>query len=140
MKFKDIKVGDKVLVPIRIDYGFRNGKNFYCLREVGRVTKAQFTVNDNRYRKSDGCMIGNIWLKAMNTGDKYYGNVLKDETQEMEDFRLLAKSVTKLRYLIEDMSAIRNNINIHAATREDVTECEEFVRKGYEILKKIRGI
>ena len=59
MKFKDISVGDKVLVNevVMTSCWGMNEKNFFVLKEVAKVTPKQFTVGTDRYRKYDGSMV-----------------------------------------------------------------------------------
>ena len=88
-KFKDIKMGDEVLVCVEIKIPWGLGKGFYCLKKVEYTTNTQFIIEGVRYKKKDGFAIGGYREKALSLGDKsnnYNEDIAKDETKEMNLF------------------------------------------------------
>ena len=88
-KFKDIKMGDEVLVCVEIKIPWGLGKGFYCLKKVEYTTNTQFIIEGVRYKKKDGFAIGRYREKALSLGDKsnnYNEDIVKDETKEMNLF------------------------------------------------------
>ena len=139
-KFKDIKVGDIVIVPVEVPYGYTAGRTFYCKKLVERLTKTQFVVEGKHYRKSDGCMIGNTWKRAIYEGDEnIYGEIVKDETKDMLEFEGLVKDVAKLENIIHQVSEMRNNIRIHNVAVREATRCFGLLSESLKILKKMVG-
>ena len=87
MKFEDVKVGDKVLVPIE-EQGlsvFSPRKIFYITKAVTRVTPKQFLIDKDRFQKSDGSNIGGVYRFCrawfVGEGDKV------DQTKELLEYR-----------------------------------------------------
>jgi len=62
--FEDIKVGDLVLVPFPVKWGWNGGKSFVVGRPVTKVTPKRFTVGDTVYNKSKGAIVGDSWRHA----------------------------------------------------------------------------
>lgn len=89
MNFENIKVGDEVLVPKHISYGWKNGKTFYITDYVTRVTKTQFCCGDIRAKKENGNIIGDSWSRIHKVGDisRFGKEILKDQTLEMNSFK-----------------------------------------------------
>ena len=81
MKFEDIKVGDKVIVPKYVRCGWNSGKTFKIVANVTRVTKTQFTADGRRFKKDYGTEMGNSFIQAVK-----YTDESQDQTSEMELF------------------------------------------------------
>jgi hypothetical protein len=48
--FENIEVGDKVLIPVYVSYGWGSGRTFYIEKAVTRITNTQFLVGELRFR------------------------------------------------------------------------------------------
>ncbi len=138
-KFQDVKVGDKVLVPIRVTVGWRSKEIFYCLKSVEKVTKTQFTAGGVRAKKEQGRVIGsNNWYSILKEGDSngsFEKRIITDETEDMERF----KKALSLVYYIE--KAINIDIPLNRNTNLDnliiaYNKKKEFMKAIDKLLKK----
>lgn len=126
MIFEDIQVGDTVLVPTRIHFGF-HGKRFYLPRKVLRVTKTQFDVEapdhpkPRRYMKLTGNPVG--------FGSPYSDTVrlrcrqYQDETEEYRRFKKKCALVQK----IQNGTSAAQSAQLFDYTNEELTEASEAV-------------
>ena len=129
MKFKDIKPGDFVLCPKVVIYGF-NKKSFYLKEEVVRVTKTQLiTSNGYKFRKEDGKEIGRYCYYCCNNNDKLFGEEVKDETLEYEEFLKKLKIGRVLENAIHDLNRTSINYDIPIEELKDVYEKIKEVKK-----------
>jgi len=75
-KHDDVKVGDKFYYGKKIGLNkwgvLYFSKQFFIECEVTKITKAQFTTESGRYRKSDGLCIGDGY-NIYEAGDKILG-------------------------------------------------------------------
>jgi len=83
MKFEGIRVGDKVLIEIKLQVGWGSAEHFWCLQDVEKITSKQFQVNGSKYRKEDGRKIdsSSYGSFAKQIGDKC-GGFRSSETME----------------------------------------------------------
>ena len=85
MSFENIKVGDKVLAPRFVDYGWRGKRHFYVISEVAKTTKTQFTTDTgDRFKKEYGRPIGGSCISC---AKKIDSKDHKDQTEEFEWFK-----------------------------------------------------
>ena len=113
MKFKDIKVGDEVLVSTYVKIGFNKKKRFFVTRKVERVTKTQFVVGGGRYRKTGEGIGDKRYCSVSFHGDRintfvYKKGIALDQTEEMNAFVFKIKLE---RNLIERIERLSININ-----------------------------
>ena len=108
MKFENIKVGDEVLIPKNIPYGWKGGKTFYITACVTRVTKTQFCCGEVRAKKENGNIIGDGWNQVYRDGDNagIGENTIKDQTLEMNAFRKRISVYNKIRNWSIDLKSI----------------------------------
>lgn len=103
MKFENIKVGDKVVIEKGILLGWNCYKSFNIVTTVTKTTKTQFTADGNRYKKDNGCMIGNNWVEA-----EVYIDDSQDQSKEMARFQ---KKLDYSRYIKKSITDIMQNID-----------------------------
>ena len=91
MKFKDIKTGDIVFINYKFVIGFNRNEYFFIPKKVGRVTKTQFHVDSDRYKKDRGGKIGGGYGSFVYyEGDTHiYGGsgTVTDQTDDMNEFK-----------------------------------------------------
>lgn len=109
MKFKDIKVGDIILVKDRVQSGGWSYRHFWVKKEVTRVTPKQFTAGKKRYNKETGSVIGDNYSACA----EVVGNV-KDQTEERNDF------VRRLNFLSRAKGSLSTVQDILDKAYEDV--------------------
>lgn len=133
MKFKNIKVNDDVLIPIKITIGWGSGRKFYCLKKVERITKTQFIADGRRFRKDGGTEVGEF-ASAYNVGDSdvFQGKPLRDQTKEMIEF----KKKYSLYNNLKTTDILLNRINIDS----DVKLFKDAVEKQKEYIIAIKKL
>lgn len=103
--FKDIKVGDIVLVATTVAGTTWSGKTFKLPFAVQKTTPTRFTVNGTIYTKKDGRMYG---------GEYYSGRVSvydksKDQSNEYDDYSNFKKSRNKAFQALEKLEYLVGN-------------------------------
>ena len=100
--FRDIKVGDAVLVNVDADNGWSMGSWFKVKRLVQRVTPTQFQVQNKMYYKSNGRRVGK--REAVQRYD-----ATKDQTEEYNrrvDIVRLYYSIRSVKLDIVDIESL----------------------------------
>lgn len=117
--FSEIQVGDTVLVPEYVTWGWGNKSSFLVPAKVTRLTKTMFEVGEKgKYRKSNGYKHGGVYgERAWREGDSRGRHTSKatDETAEMKAFcdKLLAVHAVKKELGRAYQGS--TNINIHCS-------------------------
>ena len=129
MKFEDIKVGDKVLIPFRVRSGgiFSNLVTFYIERVVTRITKTQFCIGDRRFKKDSGSEVGDKYTYAFFDGDTIYHkgkDPIHDQTAEYRSF------IKKRDLVREAEDELRNTISFEDWSEEDLYCLITAIKKG----------
>lgn len=98
-KFKDIKVGDYVLLRkgLRLKGVFGPINSYYVKCKVEKVTSKQFVVEGDRYRKDTGRLVGDSFY-AYKEGEKYIGTIIKDETDKYNHDKEIRHLISNLKY------------------------------------------
>lgn len=115
MRFQDIKVGDKVVVPKYVRYGWNSGKTFRIVANVTRVTKTQFTADGRRFKKDYGSEIGESFSYATK-----YRDESQDQTSEMN---LFIQKVKDEKYIKNTITSITQDIckrKLHELDMSDI--------------------
>lgn len=106
MKFKQIKAGDLVLVKVSACPAFDVFRpiSFWVLKQVDRVTTAQFVVNSRKYWKKDGGEVGRHLSYAYRVGDRRMDSELTDQSAEYDQFILDQEVLRKAGEAVELLS------------------------------------
>ena len=129
--FENIRVGDIVYAHKGVRYGFNNNKYFYVQVQVTRVTKTQFTCeNDKRYKKDSGREIGGSY------GDRVEMRSMEvfDQTKEMNDFIRQMNKINKATTYIYELERCRNRVKPEI----DIKLIEEFNACAEKLLLAIK--
>lgn len=132
IKFKDIKKGDTVYVKSRLYVSWGISNSFWLPKIVNRTTKTQFIIGEDRYRKTDGKVIGAYLpgqqAKKKGDYDQDWQKCVKDETEAME------KMANKI-----NLAKKANNIILKMKIHYDCEHLEEIIKKLQEVEKLLRG-
>lgn len=131
MKFKNIKVGDKVVVSKSISLGWNSSKSFNIVTTVTKTTKTQFTADGNRYRKDYGGMIGNNWVEA-----EVYIDDSQDQSKEMARFQKKLDFSRYIKKSITDMMQDINKKNLYALDLPYLDDLKNQVNKLKDLIKE----
>lgn len=104
----EIKVGDIVYVKETVIYGWNKGRSFFVPKKVERLTKTLFVVEGGRkFNKKDLREYGERQSRAYFEGHKLSytgGEVVKDQTEEMQDFKMAIALEQALEKVLEPLS------------------------------------
>lgn len=143
--FEDVKIGDKLFYVQSVGVGGRGvywsktsfERDFVIECEVIRVTKTQFTTDVGRYRKSDGCGIGDS-PRIYRIGDKLGGLHSSKyrfvEVCEKNEMKAWESRLDPIREVCHVGLARVNILNI--AYLEDALRAAELIKELVEITKK----
>jgi len=128
-KFENIKVGDCVLCRKYVSTGGYDKEVFWITAVVEHVTPKQFTVNGNKYRKSDGYQVSSKTYReyVFNKGDNYCGKKITDQSEEMN---ALIKNVNTLIDINNILCKLKISYN-----NENLDEILLHVKKINELIK-----
>lgn len=105
-KFKDVKVGDTVMVEETVKFGWNEGKQFFIPVEVIKVTKTQFvTMWNHRFKKSGFGVGADKFTKAYFANKEetdYQGKLIVDQNKERLAF------ITKLNTESKSMNLLKS--------------------------------
>lgn len=125
-KFKDIKVGDNVLINDYIITGWHDKHYFFVNKLVEKTTPKQFVVDGNRYRKIDGKLIDKYSYEvyARIEGEFYNGKEIKNQQHEMDEFIKRVNIAKKINLLKKDIHISHESKNLEKIL-ELIIECKK---------------
>lgn len=116
MKFKDIKVGDKVLCGVDVrGLSIFDRKTFLIAKEVTRVTKTQFIADGKRFSKDYGKEVGGSGRANLVTGCNI------DQSEDLVAFEARVKLI---RTTLEKV----DNLRLESGTDEGLNKLMEIIR------------
>lgn len=137
VKFKDIKVGDEVLIEKKLSYGWRSELSFWVKTKVTKVTNTQFEVDrypNEKFRKSNGGIVkSESWLRCALEGDyDSFSRTVKDQTLEYLDAVHKFELIRKIR---ESYSAFEKQ-SVPSLVKEDRIKLERILNSLQGLLQK----
>ena len=125
-EFNNIKEGDVVFVYRRVNYGWKNYKDFLVSKRVTRVTPKQFLVGTDRYRKSNGSLVASGYTLS------FASKKGTDQTKECRDFIRKISLENNINNIVSEIQVPQDS-NIHidllAKTLADLEEIKERIDK-----------
>lgn len=118
MKVEDLKVGDKVLAPVKT--GHYTHRTFMVPVEIDRLTPKQIVIGSDRYKKDTLGKIGDSW-------DKLELDLTKTQENEYKAYVYKLKCFHQLPY-IEGMG----RVNLECPT--------SLLEKGVELMKQLQEV
>lgn len=102
MKFKDVKVGDKIYKEKSVPYTWGTKATFWCKLPVERVTPTQIVVDGVIFYRKDGHEVGG-YSKVLLEGDSrpWSDTPVSDETQQYVEMRTKIAIRNKLHKISE---------------------------------------
>jgi len=115
-KFNDVKVGDKVLCPVSIRYGFNSNKHYHVQKSVTRLTTTQIVIGDKKFYKEDGREVGGaswdkiFFVNEAGVAKKDSFTVVQDQTQEYIDDAAKIKKMNLIQKEMEVLEASMRSV------------------------------
>lgn len=142
MKFSEIKAGDKVLVQIKMSYGWSSGLYYYVRRTVVRTTSTQFILKDgnteSKYYKEDGRKVGGgeRAFAMSEVGSKINSyQTLTDDTEKFIEDKSKVKMVQEITKHTEKIN-VNNAPQMVAQSMSDLEALLALVKKIAPIEEK----
>lgn len=147
-KFLNLKVGDEVLVPVGILYGFNSSLYYLVKKSITRTTATQFMIGDKKFYKEDGCMVGDGFVQVFSLSEigekknRYSNDVISDETLKyMDDSKKLKLARQIKESLSESARLLESNLHVNPSyvLKNLTVDDLESMAKVVEVLKKTVG-
>ncbi len=123
--FKDIKVGEFVLVPVSVDKGFmdKSPKTFWCRCKVSKVTPKRFEANKSTYKKVDGSSIESrgMWERPLHGCLPY-----TEETDQFEEYKAYKEEVSFRNSLCKTL----HSVSAWDMTLDQLKRIDEILKEG----------
>ncbi len=105
IKNENLKVGDTVFLMESISVGWSSQKSFYIPVTIDRVTKTQVIIKNKKFNKVNQREVGGGYRRCrfFLLGEKYGQSIVKDETNEMNEFKSKKRLLNKLNNLIDEI-------------------------------------
>lgn len=129
MKFENIQVGDEILVPKRGYHhqGYGRFEMFLIKTAVERITKTQFVVEGENYKKECGKKIGgDCFDYAAAVGEKISRHSDKVTEDQAVEFKQFNEEVAIIKAAMKKAENTLNDIN-HASHEEAVVIAKKFM-------------
>ena len=144
MELENIKVGDTVLIPVRIKYstGFTSiflGE-YFIPKTVTKVTKTRFSVGQETYLKNGGSGYGKTEGFAALEGSVHRMGISKvlatDQSSEYNEMKLRIALFRDIKDIAERISETSARPVLKNATSKELEEAKVLLEKAISLLHK----
>ena len=135
MKFKDVKVGDKVYKEKTVPYTWGTKACFWCKLPVERVTPTQIVVDGVKFYRKDGREVGGHSRVLLEGEPRTWSAIpVSDETQQYVEMRTKIAIRNKLHKISEAMFKMDKDqlASVDVALFDEALVSMEKLGKAYE--------